>query len=120
MKNQLDGQDYKAFLKEVKKRILQAQYEGLRKVNKELINLYWDIGKNIHLKQEQSGWGKSVVNSLAKDLHFEFPGIKGFSSSNLWRMRNFYLHYKNEEKLAPLVREIGQKVAKLPFALVCL
>ncbi len=47
------------------------------------------------------------MNELAKDLQIEFPGIKGFSPSNLWRMRNFYLHYRDKEKLAPLVREVS-------------
>ncbi len=96
--------DYVEFLSEIKQRIAQAQYSALKSVNKELISLYWDIGKKIVEKQE---WGKSVVETLAKDLQREYPGIKGFSSANLWRMRNFYLNYKDSEKLAPLVREIS-------------
>jgi predicted nuclease of restriction endonuclease-like (RecB) superfamily len=58
-------------------------------------------------KQEKLGWGKSVVETLASDLQKEFPGTSGFSSGNLWRIRNFYDIYRNDEKLAPLVREIG-------------
>ncbi len=50
---------------------------------------------------------KSVVENFARDLQKEFPGIKGFSADNLWRMRKFYLAYKGDEKLAPLVQEIG-------------
>jgi len=99
--------EYKTFLKEIKERIHRAQYDALKSVNKELINLYWDIGKSIVAKQEKLGWGKSIVETLAGDLQKEFPGIHGFSSANLWRMRNFYIAYQENEKLAPLVREIS-------------
>lgn len=58
-------------------------------------------------KQSGYGWGKSIVENLAKDLQDEHPGIRGFSSGNLWRMRNFYQQYYNNQKLAPLVREIS-------------
>lgn len=52
-------------------------------------------------------WGKTVVEQLAKDLQTEFSGIRGFSASNIWRMKTFYEAYEENEKLAPLVREIG-------------
>lgn len=76
-------------------------------MNKETINLYWEIGEEIFKQQEEKGWGKSDVEVLAKELQKEFPGAKGYSAANLWRMRNFYLTYKDFEKLAPLVREIS-------------
>ena len=60
--------EYKAFLKEIKERIYKAQYDALRAVNKELINLYWDIGRSIVAKQDALGWGKTIVETLAKDL----------------------------------------------------
>jgi len=69
--------------------------------------LYWFIGKSIAVKLEQSGWGKSVVTTLSEDLQKEFPGTKGFSDSNLWRMKGFYETYNKNEKLAPMVREIA-------------
>jgi predicted nuclease of restriction endonuclease-like (RecB) superfamily len=105
--SEIASNNYQLFLKDVKERILSAQYEALRAVNKELIALYWDIGKMIVERQEKEGWGKSVVERLSEDLQKEFPGIKGFSAANLWRMRNFYLTYRENEKLAPLVREIS-------------
>lgn len=101
------AEDYRNLLVEVKQRIRSAQYEALKAVNKELIALYWDIGKMIVTRQEGASWGKSVVEQLAKDLQAEFPGISGFSAANLWRMRLFYETYAENEKLAPLVREIG-------------
>jgi predicted nuclease of restriction endonuclease-like (RecB) superfamily len=82
-------------------------YEALKAVNKELIALYWDIGSLIVKRQAEHGWGKSIVESIARDLQLEFPGIKGFSAQNLWRMRQFYVAYKTNIKLSPMVREIG-------------
>ena len=99
--------EYKRFFKEIKERIYKAQYDALKSANKELINLYWDIGKSIVAKQKKLGWGKSIVETLAKDLQDEFPGIHGFSARNLWNMRTFYLTYKDNQKLQPLVAEIS-------------
>ena len=76
-------------------------------MNKELIQLYWFIGQNIVERQQKYSWGKSVVENLALDLQKEFPGVRGYSSDNLWRMRKFYLRYNEDEKLAPMVQEIG-------------
>jgi predicted nuclease of restriction endonuclease-like (RecB) superfamily len=105
--NKPTPEEYGNLLVEVKQRIRSAQYEALKAVNKELIALYWDIGKMIVTRQEGATWGKSVVEQLAKDLQNEFPGISGFSTANLWRMRLFYDAFANNEKLAPMVREIG-------------
>ena len=98
---------YKDFIKEIKDLIYKRQYEAMKAVNKELLALYWEIGEEINNQQQKKGWGKSIVEVLAKELQLEFPGVKGFSAGNLWRMRNFYLNYHEHEKLAPLVREIS-------------
>ena len=105
--NKVDKTAYKTFLEIIKEKVYQSQYQALKAVNQELIKLYWEIGQSIVEKQEQHGWGKSVVESLSKDLQNSSPGIQGFSSQNLWRMRKFYLEYKGNEKLSPMVREIG-------------
>ena len=98
---------YGSLLGEIKERIRSAQYEALKAVNKELIFLYWDIGRMIVEKQRGNTWGKSVVEMLAKDLQDEFSGIRGFSAYNLWRMKKFYQNYNKNLKLARLVQEIG-------------
>lgn len=100
-------QDYKDFLKEIKQRVYRAQYEAFKAVNKELIGLYWDIGRMIIERQAKHGWGNAIVETLARDLQAEFPGMRGYSKDNLWRVRKFYLKYKDNRKLAPLVQEIG-------------
>jgi predicted nuclease of restriction endonuclease-like (RecB) superfamily len=99
--------EYGQLLGEIKQRIRSAQYAALKAVNKELIVLYWDIGELIVERQQGATWGKSIVEQLAKDLRAEFPGISGFSSRNIWRMRDFYLTYHANEKLTPLVAEIS-------------
>ncbi len=99
--------DYIALLSEVKERVRNAQYAALRTVNRELVALYWDIGRMIVGRQVEGSWGKAVVERLAADLQAEFPGVGGFSASNLWRMKGFYEVYASSEKLAPLVREIA-------------
>jgi predicted nuclease of restriction endonuclease-like (RecB) superfamily len=99
--------DYGTLLVEIKERIRKAQYKALREVNKELIRLYWDIGKIIVERQQSASWGEAVVERLARDLQDEFPGIRGFSAKNLWRIKLLYETYNGNEKLAPLVREIG-------------
>lgn len=99
--------NYTSLLGAIKKRIRLAQYQALKAVNVGLIALYWDIGKMIASRQGRKSWGKSVVEKIATDLQQEFSGISGFSSRNLWRMRDFYLTYHQNEKLPPLVAEIG-------------
>lgn len=98
---------YQVFVKEIKELIHKKQFDALKLINTETINLYWEIGKEIYRQQEEKSWGKSIVQMLAKELQKEFPGAKGYSAANLWRMRNFYLTYRNSEKLAPLVRGIS-------------
>lgn len=84
---------YAQFLTELKKRIASAQTRAHLAVSRELILLYWQTGRDIVLRQKQEGWGKSVIERLAKDLQDSFPGLEGFSPLNLWRMRAFYLAY---------------------------
>jgi predicted nuclease of restriction endonuclease-like (RecB) superfamily len=94
------------FISDIKLKVRNAQYEALKAVNVELINLYWDIGKSISEKQSES-WGKSIVPILSKELQNEFPGVGGFSVGNLWLMTQFYNEYQGVANLVPLVREIS-------------
>ena len=98
--------EYAEFLKELKERTRIAQTRAILKINKELISLYWDIGKHIVESQKEMGWGKSVVEQLALDLRWEFPDVNGFSARNLWKIRAFYRGYfRNEQKLPQNVAE---------------
>ena len=99
--------DYNRLLREIRERVREAQYDAFKAVNKELIFLYWDIGRMIVERQDALGWGRSVVEKLAGDLQREFPGMRGFSAQNLWYMRQFFKVYAGNEKLQPLVGEIS-------------
>lgn len=94
------------FIAEIKQKVREAQYEVFKTVNLQLINLYWEIGKSITEKQSES-WGKAIVPTLSKELQLEFPGIAGFSTTNLWLMAQFYSVYQTDENLQPLVGEIS-------------
>lgn len=99
--------EYISFVADVKERIRRSQYEALKAVNKELVQLYWDVGCMIVEKQQMLGWGKSVIEQLAKDLQEEYPAIQGFSVRNLWNMRLFYSEIQQYPNLQPLVAEIS-------------
>lgn len=99
--------EYLDFRNEITSRIRSAQYEALKAVNKEMIALYWEIGRRITEQQAALGWGKSVVENLSRDIQKEFPGIKGFGVSNMWDMARFYAEYRSNEILQPLVGEIS-------------
>lgn len=99
--------EYLNFKNEITARIRSAQYEALKAVNKEMIALYWEVGKRITEQQTALGWGKSVVENLSRDIQKEFPGIKGFGVSNMWDMARFYTEYQSNEILQPLVGEIS-------------
>lgn len=105
--SELASAGYAGLLGEVRERIRTAQYEALRAVNRELIGLYWDIGRLIVERQAGESWGRSVVETLARDLQAEFPGLRGFSARNIWRMRDLYITYSGNKKLSPMVAEIG-------------
>jgi predicted nuclease of restriction endonuclease-like (RecB) superfamily len=112
-------QGYAELLEDLKGRVRTAQLKAARAINHELIRLYWDIGRLIVERQERDGWGKAVVNRLAKDIQQAFPGLGGFSPSNVWRMRAFYLSYtKDVPILAQPVRELdGQTLPEVVAAI---
>jgi predicted nuclease of restriction endonuclease-like (RecB) superfamily len=99
--------EYARLLAEVKERIRAAQYAAFRAVNRQLVALYWDIGRMISKRQITGMHGDAVVEQLATDLRMEFPGISGFSRRNVFYMREFYIAYCNLPKVQPLVAQIG-------------
>ena len=109
--------DYAAFLTELKGRIRTGRLQAGRAVNRELVLLYWDIGRGIVEKQQTAGWGEAVVERLAADLRAEFAELQGFSSFNVWRMRQIYLEYTSAEFLAqaaPVLEKESRKFLAQP------
>jgi predicted nuclease of restriction endonuclease-like (RecB) superfamily len=89
-------------------RIIHAgRARAFEAVNVALIDTYWTVGAHLSRKVSEAGWGKGIVQELATWLAAQVPDLKGFSSSNLWRMKQFYEVYQNDENLAPLVRQLS-------------
>jgi predicted nuclease of restriction endonuclease-like (RecB) superfamily len=84
-----------------------ARQQAIQAVNTQLIDLYWQVGGYISRKIERAEWGDSVVGQLAEHLARSQPGLRGFTRSNLFRMRQFYEIYRAEEKVAPLARQLS-------------
>ncbi len=99
----IELREYAEVLADLKKQVREAQIKAILSANKELLKLYWYIGKILTEKQAKNSWGESVIESLGKDLQAEFPGVAGFSRANMFRMQAFYLAY---EKVAQAVRQL--------------
>ena len=100
---------YDDFLTGLKDRIRTAQVRAALSVNRELVLLYWQIGRDITARQAEQGWGQAVIRRLAADLQNAFPGVEGFSPRNLERMRAFSLAYPDETAFAT------QPVSQIPW-----
>ena len=100
--------DYAAWLADLKARIHSAQQRATLAVNRELVRLYWQIGRDILERQQREGWGAKVIERLAQDLRNAFPDMKGFSPRNLKYMRAFAEAWPEE----PFVQEV---LAQLPW-----
>jgi predicted nuclease of restriction endonuclease-like (RecB) superfamily len=108
LEKSLAVEGYAEFLQALKTRIQQAQVRAALSVNRELVLLYWQIGREILQKQQAQGWGAKVIDRLAKDLRREFPDMKGFSPRNLKYMRALAEAYADE----PFVQQV---VAQIPW-----
>ena len=86
--------------------IEKARTRAMQAVNAEMIQMYWEIGAYVSERVKDGGWGKSIVAEFSAFLRARYPGSKGFSAQNIWRMKQFYETYHANEKLSPLVREI--------------
>jgi predicted nuclease of restriction endonuclease-like (RecB) superfamily len=88
--------------------IIQTAKERIVKtVNTEIIDLYWQIGKEVSDKTKNNGWGKSVVEELANHISSHLGAMRGFSAQNIWRMKQFYETYHNKPILSTLLRELS-------------
>lgn len=103
MSELLINSEYKNWLVELKSKIQQSQIKAALAVNSQLIQLYWDLGKQIAEKQETAKWGSGFIDQLSKDLRLEFPDMKGFSKSNLKYCREFYKYYAENQSQQQLI-----------------
>mgnify|MGYP000023415508 FL=1 len=101
------SKNYREFFMKIKEDIISARKKVYQTVNRQLVELYLTIGRNLYEKIEISKWGEGIVKRLSDDLQREFPDMKGFSSRNLWEMKKLYETYKDSKKLQPLVAELS-------------
>ena len=85
--------------------IYSAKHKAEYQVNSTVIELYWAIGEYVSKQIEVNGWGKSTVKALSEYILSREPGIRGYSSQNIWRMKQFYETYKDRPELSTLLRE---------------
>src|SRR5690349_12862183 len=91
--------EYKQWLTSLKERIQSAQIKAALKVNAELIALYWELGNEIIQKEKGAQWGDKLIPQLSKDLLEAFPEMKGFSRSNLYYIKKWFLFYNSKSQL---------------------
>ncbi len=101
--------DYRAALATIKQRIQAAQTRAVLAVNAELLGLYWDIGRQLDAWQRERAWGSAVVEQMALDLQASYPGMKGFSRTSLFAMRQFYAFFSPQFEVVP------QPVGQMPW-----
>ena len=101
----LSPQDTSVF-SEITQLIVSARQRAVQAVNTALIDLYWQVGQIISHKIAATEWGDGVVSQLAVHLAQTQPGLRGFTARNLFRMRQFYEAYRDDEKVAPLARQL--------------
>ena len=99
----------KNFITELKTAILQSRYQAARLVNKEMIKLYFNIGRKISVNTKRMAWGSKVLEQISNELQNELPGLKGFSATNLKRMTAFFDFWK---KLVPISPALPDQLEK--------
>ena len=87
--------------------INEARQNALKKVNEELITMYWKVGEFLSKESEQATFGDAYIDGIASEIQEAFPGIKGFNRRGLYRMKKFYETYKDNEIVTPLVTQIS-------------
>ena len=105
---------------EISELIQSARLRAYRAVNSELVTLYWQVGEIISRKVESDGWGKGTIESLSGSIRESQPGIRGFSAQNLWKMRQLYEVYGQNEVLSALLIEsypLAEEVFKDSYSL---
>ena len=101
--------DYSEWIKIIKSKVHNAHTKIALSINTTVLEIYWDIGKEIYLKQKATNWGAKIIDKIAIDLKHEFPNIKGFSRRNIYAMRQWYLFYSQRFEIMP------QFVAQIPW-----
>ncbi len=108
-KEQLDNTEFYGWIQALKTKVRSAQTKASLSLNSQLIELYWEIGKDITQRQEQSNWGSKFIEQTAIELRSEFPTMKGFSRRNLYAIRQWYQFFAQKYEFVP------RSVAQIPW-----
>lgn len=93
--------------------ISQARHNALKRINIELVNLYWQVGAFVSKQLSKSKWGDKTVSELSDFLHDQDPNLKGFDRKSIYRMVQFYESYYNVELVVPVDRQLEKSKNKL-------
>ena len=100
--------DYVKWIHDVKERFRNAQIKAVVKVNSEQLLFNWQLGRDLVLRRAEEKWGSGIVEQVSLDLQSEFPGVKGFGTSNLWNMKKWYQFYSEVSAIPKLQRLVGE------------
>lgn len=103
MSKPIPSYDYSDLLRSIKERVAESRAKAAVSVNRELVVLYWQIGRDILFRQDREGWGSKIIDRLGEDLRRDSPGMEGFSGRNLRLMRNLAECYPDEQVVKQLV-----------------
>ncbi|MGO3183046.1 MAG: DUF1016 N-terminal domain-containing protein [Aequorivita sp.] len=109
MDNKIETQDYYNWIYDLKSKIHAAQTKVALSINSQLLELYWELGKDITERQENTNWGSKFIEQTAIELRNEFPKMRGFSRRNLYAIRQWYKFYYEKHQFVP------QSVAQIPW-----
>ncbi|MDE7080342.1 MAG: hypothetical protein K2O78_01620 [Muribaculaceae bacterium] len=85
-----DTADYNAAVQTIKEAILRSQYQAAKLVNREMLSLYYGIGRYVSANSRKGFWGTNAIETISERLRKELPGLKGFSTTSIKKMRQFY------------------------------
>jgi predicted nuclease of restriction endonuclease-like (RecB) superfamily len=109
--------EYKDWLRELKANIKSTQIKASLAVNTHIIDFYWNLGSQIVERQQNAKWGSGFIPQLSKDLQAEFPDMTGFSRTNIFAIRKFYLFYNQDFTFVP---QVGGQIARSEFLNLCI
>lgn len=109
MENNIDNTNFSIWIATLKAKVHSARQKIAFSLNSQVLELYWDIGKEICIKQQNSNWGSNVIDQIATEFKIEFPDMKGFSRRNLYAIRQWFLFYFQRYEFVP------HTVAQIPW-----
>ena len=109
MSKELPNIEYSSWIKSLKTKIREAQNKVAFSINSQLLEFYWELGRELSLRKKNTNWGSNYIETTAQELRSSFPQIKGFSRRNLYAMRQWYLIYSQESVFMP------HGVAQIPW-----